>query len=125
MQNFFSKKSTQRALQGQLESTSRTLREHLSAEGTRTLNYLRHSGTRRTLGHLGTGRALRFSCTREQETLKALYLAGSLVLDDYCWDFKDSDHLRAIFSKIDEIEVFFIKINLNNFFAACSRSFFG
>ena len=41
--------------------------------------------------------------------LETFCLADSLSLNVYQWFFKESNHLRAIFSKIDEIAVFSLK----------------
>ena len=48
------------------------------------------------------------------EGLETPYLADSLYLNDYHSVSKESNHLRAIFSKIDQILVFFIKIYLKD-----------
>ena len=77
------------------------------------------SGTQRELGHSDTRKTIRHSGSWALEGLEKFYLADSQFLDDYQLVFKECNHLRATFSKIDEIEVFlffFIKINLKKFF---------
>ena len=46
--------STRRGLKGHSKSTPRALQGQLSTHGTFSLEYLRHEGTGRTLGHSGT-----------------------------------------------------------------------
>ena len=87
------------ALQGHSKSTW-ALREH---------GHWSKRGTRALEGHLVTRVLERGSSIWAVGHLETFCLADSLSLNVYHWFFKESNHLRAIFSKIDEIVVFSLK----------------
>ena len=82
------------------KDTQRAL-EHSENTGTEANEELGHLKGAWSLGYSNGGQAFGH--------LETFCLADSLSLNVYHWFFKESNHLRAIFSKIDEIAVFSLK----------------
>ena len=87
------------------KDTQRAL-EHSENAGTEAYEGLGHlKGT----WSLGYSNGVQHSGSWALKGLETFCLADSLSLNVYHWFFKESNHLRAIFSKIDEIVVFSLK----------------